>query len=79
MKMKDVIEDLKSKNILSHQEYGALLKFTNNDKARFDNIHTLHQYVHNSNCVPNDNDLKTTWDNLSKLFTIIWNSKEVDL
>ena len=79
MKMKDVIDDLKSKNILSHQEYGALLKFTNNDNARFDNIHTLHQYVHNSNCVPNDNDLKTTWDNLSKLFTIIWNSKEVDL
>ena len=79
MKMKDVIEDLKSKNILSQQEYGALLKFTNNDKARFDNIHTLHQYVHNANCVPSDNDLKTTWDNLSKLFTIIWNSKEVDL
>lgn len=79
MKMKDVIDDLKSKNILSHLEYGALLKFTNNDKARFDNIHTLHQYVHNSNCVPNDNDLKTTWDNLSKLFTIIWNSMEVDL
>lgn len=78
MKMKDVIDDLKSKNTLSIQEYNALLKFTNNDKARFDNIHTLHQYVHNASCIPNDNDLKTTWDNLSKLFTIIWNTKEAD-
>lgn len=76
LKMKDVISDLKSKNKLSNQEYEALLKFTNNDKARFSNIHTLHQYIHNSSCVPNDNDLKTTWDNLSKLFTIIWSSKE---
>ena len=78
-KMKDVIDDLRSKNMLSYQEYGALLKFTNNDKARFDNIHTLHQYVHNASCVPNDNDLKTTWDNLSKLFTIIWNTEEIDV
>lgn len=78
MKMKDVIDDLKSKNILSTQEYNTLFRFTNNDKARFDNIHTLHQYVHNANCVPNDNDLKTTWDNLSKLFTIIWNIEEVN-
>lgn len=77
-KMKDVIDDLKSKNILSTQEYNALLKFTNNDKTRFDNIHTLHQYVHNASCVPNDNDLKTTWDNLSKLFIIIWNQREVE-
>lgn len=79
MKMRDVIDNLKSKNKLSLQEYNALLKFTNNDKARFDNIHTLHQYVHNASCVPNDNDLKTTWDNLSKLFTIIWNSEEANL
>lgn len=77
-KMKDVIDDLKSKNILSVQEYNTLLKFTNNDKTRFDNIHTLHQYVHNASCVPNDNDLKTTWDNLSKLFIIIWNQREVE-
>lgn len=78
MKMKDVIDDLKSKNILTMQEYNTLFRFTNNDKARFDNIHTLHQYVHNASCVPNDNDLKTTWDNLSKLFTIIWNTEEVN-
>ncbi len=78
MKMKDVIDDLKSKNILTTQEYNTLFRFTNNDKARFDNIHTLHQYVHNSSCVPNDNDLKTTWDNLSKLFTIVWNMEEVN-
>ena len=77
-KMKDVIDDLKSKNILSTQEYNVLLKFTNNDKTRFDNIHTLHQYVHNASCVPNDNDLKTTWDILSKLFIIIWNQREVE-
>lgn len=79
MKMKDVIADLKSKKLLSLQEYNALLKFTNNDKARFDNIHTLHQYVHNASCVPNDNDLKTTWDNLSKLLTIIWNPEGTNL
>ncbi len=78
MKMKDVIDDLKSKNILTMQEYNTLFRFTNNDKARFDNIHTLHQYVHNASCVPNDNDLKTIWDNLSKLFTIIWNTEEVN-
>lgn len=77
MKMKDVIDDLKIKNIISAQEYNILFKFTNNDKARFDNIHTLHQYVHNASCVPNDNDLKTTWDNLAKLFIIIWNQREV--
>ena len=77
-KMKDVIDDLKSKNILTTQEYNTLFRFTNNDKARFDNIHTLHQYVHNASCVPNDNDLKTTWDNLSKLFTIIWKTEEVN-
>lgn len=77
MKMKDVVDDLRSKNILTTQEYNTLFRFTNNDKARFDNIHTLHQYVHNASCVPNDNDLKTTWDNLSKLFTIIWNTEEV--
>lgn len=75
-KMKDVIDYLKTNNQLSQQEYDVLYKYTNNNKTDFINIHTLHQYVHNSNIFPKDDDLKTTWDNLGTLLQIIWSPME---
>lgn len=58
-------------------KYNTLFRYINNDKIRFGNIYVLFMYILKRNCVSVYDYLKTTWDNFSKLFTIIWKTEEV--
>jgi len=42
------------------------------NKSSLLSIQALHDYAHNSYTIPTNTDLKTTWDNSTKLFELVW-------
>jgi hypothetical protein len=70
-KISSVAKYLEMHNVLKHNETKALRDL--NSATHPISAESLNAYVHSSSVTSDPNTLKTSWDNLQQIFTILWN------
>lgn len=71
-KMKDVADDLVSRNQLSESQARPVRQAAARDTYLAASVSTLHEYVHNLNAFPQPTDLRNGWNSLQAFFVALW-------
>ena len=74
LKVSKVLEDLRSRKLLSKDEIKPVNTAISNPNSIL-SINTFNAYVHNRHLHPVANDLKSTWDNIEPFILTLWDSK----
>lgn len=71
-KMRVVLEDLTSRQLLTHQQAAPVRRAMQKDSFLAPSIRKFHDYVHNRHAFPGPDDLRVAWNNLQPYITAMW-------